>query len=67
MNRPTLARLFMLGAVLATPAVADGIVQARLPSLRLVYFDPFGKHLVDYTTDSFRLGLAAQEKLFDYR
>lgn len=57
----------MLGAVLATPAVADGIVQARLPSLRLVYFDPFGKHLVDYTTDSFRLGLAAQEKLFDYR
>ena len=49
------------------PAAADGIFQVKRPPFRLVYFDPFGKHLLDYTTDSFRLGLDAQEKLFDYR
>lgn len=60
--------LFLAPCLLATaPAAADGIVQAKSPPLRLVYFDPFGKHLLDYTTESFQLGLAAQEKLFGYQ
>ncbi|MFM7066976.1 MAG: hypothetical protein ACKO0U_09155, partial [Gammaproteobacteria bacterium] len=57
--------LLALGAW--SSATAQGIRQASRDGVRVVYFDPFGAHIVDYATRCLLDALAAQDRFFGYR
>lgn len=63
----TLLPLLVLALAGTREGVAEGMIQLRDPPLRLVYFDPSGRHLLEYALESYKRGLAGQEVIFGYR
>lgn len=59
--------IILLALGVWSSATAQGIRQASRDGVRMVYFDPFGAHIVDYATRCLLDALAAQDRLFGYR